>query len=54
MQILGSGLTVGQTAENRVLWFVFTFVIKMNECPFNFSKFLDVYLERLSDGVSFF
>lgn len=36
--------SVWQPAENRVLWFVFTFKIEMNECSFNFREFLELYL----------
>lgn len=49
-----SRIAVGKPAQNRVLWLVLTFIIEMNECPFNFNKFLELHLQSFSDGVSFF
>lgn len=45
---------VGQPAEYRVLGFVITFKIKMNESSFYFRKFFDLYLKTLSYSVRFF
>lgn len=49
-----SRLTVRQPTENRVLWLVITFKIQMNKRPLNFRKPLDLYLQGLSYGMSFF
>lgn len=49
-----SGLRIRQSVEYRMLWFVVTLEVEMNKCPFNFWKFLELYLQGLSNQMCLF
>ena len=38
-------MAAGEPAQNRVLWLVVTFIIEMNERPFDFWELFDLDLQ---------